>query len=113
MSEKNNGKGVFYGVVGVSTLVVAIIGATFAYFTATADNTNIIKGNMSTIQFDVSVTKMTDVDVSRKGLIPMSNNMVEQALTKNASDDTKGICVDDNGNAVCQVYKIKVTNSST
>ena len=35
--EENNrkGPGVFYAVVGVATLVVAIIGATFAYFTAT------------------------------------------------------------------------------
>ena len=28
--QRNNGKGVFYGVIGVATLVVAIIGATFA-----------------------------------------------------------------------------------
>ena len=43
----------------------------------------------------------------------MSNNMMEQALSKNATDATKGICVDDNGNAVCQVYKINVLNTST
>ena len=36
--EENNrkGPGVFYAVVGVATLVVAIIGATFAYFSAQA-----------------------------------------------------------------------------
>ena len=27
---KNNGRGIFYGVIGVATLVVAIVGATFA-----------------------------------------------------------------------------------
>ena len=38
MNEENNrkGPGVFYAVVGVATLVVAIIGATFAYFSAQA-----------------------------------------------------------------------------
>ena len=35
--ENNNGKGIFYGVIGVATLVVAIIGATFAYFASTAN----------------------------------------------------------------------------
>ena len=110
---KDNKTNIFYGVIGVATLMLSIIGATFAYFTATADNTNKIKGNMATIEFDVTVDKMTDVDVTRKGLIPMSNNMVEQALTKNSAVSGKGICVDDNNNAVCQVYKITVTNSST
>lgn len=110
MKDKKN---IFYAVIGVATLMLAIVGATFAYFTATASNTETITGNSATINFDVSVTKMTDVDVARNGLIPMSNNMIEQALTKNAEDTTKGICVDDNGNAVCQVYKIIVVNNST
>lgn len=106
-------KSIVYITIGVATLMLSIIGATFAYFTATADNTATIKGNMATIEFDVQVDKMTDTDVTRGGLIPMSNNMVEQALTKNAQVSGKGICVDDNGNAVCQVYKVRVINSSS
>ena len=31
MDNNKNGRGIFYGVIGVATLVVAIIGATFAY----------------------------------------------------------------------------------
>lgn len=38
--ENNNGRGIFYGVIGVATLVVAIIGATFAYFAAQTQGTN-------------------------------------------------------------------------
>lgn len=38
--DNNNGKGIFYGVIGVATLVVAIIGATFAYFSATVNPAN-------------------------------------------------------------------------
>lgn len=106
--QKYNINNIFYGVIGVATLMVAVMGATFAYFTATASDNTTLKGNMATIRFDVSVTKMTDVDESKGGIIPMSNNMMEQALT---SKD--GICVDNNGNAVCQVYKIVVVNSST
>ena len=106
-SERKNAN-IFYAAIGVATLMIAVIGATFAYFTATASGgANEITGNMATIGFDLSVEKVTDVDETKGGLIPMSNNMMEQALTKNA------ICVDDNGNAVCQVYKITVVNAST
>ena len=110
MKERRN-TNILYAIVGVATLMLSIVGATFAYFTATADNTTAITGDSATIGFDVTVTKMTSVDVDLGGLIPMSNNMMEQALTKNAG--TKGVCVDDNGNAVCQVYKITVINNGT
>ena len=125
--QKNNGRGIFYGVIGVATLVVAIIGATFAYFTATAGNNNVITGNMATIQFGLNVTKVTHVDESKGGMIPMSNDMVEAAVTDSnvtydtagtteTTDDFKGAgqtCVDDNGNAVCQIYKIVTTNTGS
>ena len=107
--QKNNGRGIFYGVIGVATLVVAIIGATFAYFTATAAN-NVMTGNMATVSLGLDVVKTTTADVTKGGMIPMSNSMVEAAVS-NASKE--GICVDDNGNAVCQIYKITVTNSSS
>jgi len=45
--ENKNGQGIFYGVIGVATLVVAIIGATFAYFSASVsagDGANGIQG---------------------------------------------------------------------
>ncbi len=109
--QKNNGRGIFYGVIGVATLVVAIIGATFAYFTATQSNNNTITGNMATIQFGLNVTKVTHVDETKGGMIPMSNNMVDAAVTNPADDG--GTCVDNNGNAVCQIYKIVATNTGS
>lgn len=111
--QKNNGRGIFYGVIGVATLVVAIIGATFAYFTATASNNNVITGNMATINFGLNVTKVTHVDESKGGMIPMSNNMVQAAVLDTGSGNAAKTCVDDNGNAVCQVYKIVVTNTGS
>ncbi len=111
MKEEQNKdkKNIIYIVIGVLTLIVAVTGATFAYFTATATVNNVISGNMATIDFDVNVVKKTDVD-QNKGLIPMTNSMVEKAVS-NAS--THGICVDDNENAVCQIYKITINNSSS
>ena len=107
--KKNNGRGIFYGVIGVATLVVAIIGATFAYFTATGTDNGTITGNMATITFSLNVQKVTHVDETKGGMIPMSNSMVEAATT-GSNNQT---CVDDNGNAVCQVYKITVTNTGS
>lgn len=119
--NNNNGKGreIFYGVIGVATLVVAIMGATFAYFTASAVNNTTITGNAATISLSVAVTKITHADENKGGMIPMSNSMVHPAVSKYTGDVTSvgdndgGVCMDDNGNAVCQIYKITLTNNST
>ena len=113
--QKNNGRGIFYGVIGVATLVIAIIGATFAYFTATnTAGNNVITGDMATITFNLKVDKASISDEKKGGMIPMSNNMVEKALTgKTDSNSANYVCTDDNGNAVCQIYKITVENTGS
>ena len=113
-NNKNNGRGIFYGVIGVATLVVAIIGATFAYFTASATAVNNITGNMATISMDLSITKLVDPGET-SGMIPMSNNMIETAVSGKQGSTAKAnkTCVDDNGNAVCQIYKVTITNKSS
>ena len=87
--QKNNGRGIFYGVIGVATLVVAIIGATFAYFTATATNSTNITGNMATVSFGLDVRKVTKADETKGGMIPMSNTMVEAAINGTTPDTPK------------------------
>lgn len=104
-----NTRNIIYAVIGVLTLIVAITGATFAYYTATASN-NVFSGNMATISFDLKVSKASNIDDTKGGLIPMTNSMIQKAVN-NVSGN--GICVDDNENAVCQIYKITVINSST
>ena len=49
MENNDNGRGIFYGVIGVATLVVAIIGATFAYFSATAVSNNAVNVGTTTV----------------------------------------------------------------
>lgn len=102
--ENNNGKGIFYGVIGVATLVVAIIGATFAYFTATASNDNTIAGNAATTGLNLVVNKVTTE--ADGGLIPMLDTDLQKGVTGEGNS-----CVDANGNTVCQVYSIQVTNT--
>lgn len=118
VNEKKENKRMIYLVIGLLTLILSTAGATYAYFTATDNDTDTITGNMATIEFDLAVTKMTTVDdekvdgTNTRGLIPLSNSMVEYAVA-NRSIGNNGICKDDNGNAVCQIYKITVTNTGT
>ena len=55
----NNGRGIFSGIIGVATLIVAIIGATFAYFTANSTSSQYVTGTAATAGLNVSVLRMT------------------------------------------------------
>ena len=70
MNENNNGRGLFYGVIGVATLIVAIIGATFAYFSVNASITN--NNNMSNSS---KVNKMIS-SVDRKFCLFFNGNSI-------------------------------------
>ena len=109
---ENNGKGIFYGVIGVATLIVAIIGATFAYFTATANDTSTIQGNAATVSLGLSVTKISN---GNKGLVPQKEATLSSAMKgkDNTANSGNDMCIDGNDNTVCQVYKITVNNTGT
>lgn len=108
MEENRKGTGVFYAVVGVATLVVAIIGATFAYFSASATNDTDVKGSTASgASLAIAVTKVSD-EATAKNMIPMLSTDLQKGVT---GTDTKS-CIDANGNTVCQVYKVTITNGS-
>ncbi len=107
--EKNNGRGIFYGVIGVATLVVTIIGATFAYF-ASAGNTadNAIEANTADIaNYTVEIVNSH----AATGLIPVDSEDANFAskigLAENFCKD-----VSDNTYPICGVYELKITNAS-
>ncbi len=102
---EENGKGLFYGVIGVATLIVAIIGATFAYFTATATNNTVIVGTAATSGLTLTVSL---VSTSATGpMVPQLEAGIASALGATSS------CVDGTGNTVCKVYKISIENTGT
>ena len=115
MEENRKGPGIFYAVVGVATLVVAIIGATFAYFSATATSKEgDIQGTTAEAAgMSLVVTKVTDTNLN---LIPL-NLHTGDTDGVDTVDQYKpamaGECKDANENNVCQVYKIALTNNST
>ena len=110
MEENRKGTGVFYAVVGVATLVVAIIGATFAYFSASKEVTDVVKGDAATAGLSLTVTKVsTD---ATGGLVPIAESLLDKALDGDTATGNK-MCLDKDGNTVCQVYKIVVKNDGT
>ena len=56
--EERKKQGIFYATMGVATLIVAIIGATFAYFSATDESNNVIVGSAATPGLEVTVTNV-------------------------------------------------------
>ena len=121
MEENRKGPGVFYAVVGVATLVVAIIGATFAYFSASATNNEAITGNTAEAGgVELTITPVTTTGTNMLPLNLMDNTKATDPATgaadqfADALGATKGAsCKDSNGNNVCQVYSITVKNKST
>lgn len=110
--DNRKGTGFFYGVIGVATLVVAIIGATFAFFTATANDTTTIQGSAANTGLSLEVTHLSTNAV--EGLIPLNSSDLQKGIVGDtaATAENKS-CLDKNGNTICQVYSIKVTNEGT
>ena len=106
--EENNrkGPGIFYAVVGVATLVVAIIGATFAYFSATTAPNTDITGTTADVQA-MKLTVSPVANPTEQKLVPQHKVGLPTAFKATTA------CVDANGNAVCKVYKINITNPGT
>lgn len=111
--ENKNGRGIFYGVIGVATLVVAIIGATFAYFTATANTSDTpVTATGGTVSLTATAgdkkmsTKMIPLDVENPNFA--KGGFVGVANTATGAGD----CHDKRGNEICSVFTVSLANPS-
>ena len=120
--ENSKGRGIFLGVVSVATLIVAIIGATFAWFSASVSSgENDV--NLTAYQFDADLTVKrvfpTDENASKKIIPFVPNKVLREGLeneTNNmnyALNEATNKCVDSSGYLVCSLYKITVTNNGS
>ncbi len=123
--KKKNGSGIFLGVVAVATLIVAIIGATFAYFsislTSAEDAVNVTAYEYAVT---LSMSRVYPAAGSNEELIPLDpDGDVDGATgtyTKNllyALNVASDRCVDVPGNnqpghMVCALYKLEFENTS-
>lgn len=102
--RRSNSYGVFYGVIGVATLIITIIGATFAYFTATAGST---ADAVQTGGANISLGFTGNASGYKTNLIPIDESLEE---FENVVGDGTDECVDVNGNNICSVYTFNIGN---
>ena len=76
--EERKDGGMFFGILGVATLLITIVGATYAYFTATASNNNVIQGNAAVTGIDLVVEKISNEPDA--GLIPMLDSDIQKGV---------------------------------
>ena len=120
--ENSKGRGIFLGVVSVATLIVAIIGATFAWFSASVGSgENDV--NLTAYQFDADLTVervFPTAENASKKIIPF---VPDKVLREGQGDQTNNMnyalneatnkCLDSSGYLVCSLYKITVTNNGS
>ena len=117
--ENNNGRGIFYGVMGVATLVVAIVGATFAYFAASTNGANgAAAANSANVSGTLEITQ--DGQYVAPDLIPTSSaTMLASFAQTGAATANSGKCrgasaANKEGNyGMCSYYTFTVKNTSS
>ena len=120
--EDRKGNSVFLGIVGVATLIVAIIGASFAYFSIQASSEEGAV-NVTAYQFSASLSMSEIYGPGDNGLIPVNPTGTVTGATApdntnlmyaiNVSNGTKTrSCLDGRGYGICALYEITVSNDS-
>lgn len=116
--ENNNGKGIFYGVIGVATLVVAIIGATFAYFaSATNGAAGAAAANSASVKGALEITQQGQYVAP--DLIPASNATMLASFAQTGDDSANtGKCRGasaanhDANYGMCSYYTFTIANQA-
>ena len=117
MSKDRKTKDIFFGIVAIATLIVAIIGATLAYFSITASsNEGAINATSATVSIEYSDGKQVTAQADE--LIPSAFDVVQKVYEQNVknadvSDDlssTGNICIDSNSKQVCSAYRFTVAS---
>ena len=128
--ENKKGSGIFLSVIGVATLIVAIIGATFAYFSATASSYNDVnvastslslgfygdpsrlKTNLIPAHHETAQYSAFDADwVAATGSVPGDEDG-DGVVEPDEKITAMGECMDQNNNEICSVYEFTIGNPS-
>ena len=123
LEQRQKRDNTFNIIVGVSTLIIAILGATFAYFSATAsskDNDVNVKSAYVSISYDGGT------EIKASNLIPSSEKVALRMFQKEVesvgtvkdeiayldqdeyTNDKTRRCIDVNGREVCYVYQFSI-----
>lgn len=118
--ENGRGSGIFFGIVSIATLIVAIIGATFAYFSASisSDPNAVGAGAYEFVNASMVIEQVyPELSANADGLIPLNPDTVitgaPEAYNTNLAYALNGVsekCIDSYGYQVCVVYKVTINN---
>lgn len=117
--DNNKSRGIFLGVLSVATLIVSIIGATFAYFVASANgNEGAVQAGAANVAGTLTLTETVDY---RQNMIPVTETLMKTSYkrTEAATGTGTGRCEGYSaagGNTVynlCSIYQFTVSNSAS
>lgn len=117
--DNNKSRGIFLGVLSVATLIVSIIGATFAYFVASANgNEGAVQADAANVAGTLTLTETVDY---RQNMIPVTEALMKTSYkrTEAATGTGTGRCEGYSaagGNTVynlCSIYQFTVSNSAS
>ena len=114
-NRKEDKRGIFLGIVGILTLIVAIIGASFAYFSLNArSNENAVKVQAATVQIVYEEGQNIAID----NIIPSTQEIALETVRRageirTGTDEKYVACMDDNNYRVCGTYDFTLTNNGT
>lgn len=114
--DREDKKGIFFGVIGVLTLIVAIIGASLAYFSINASSKeDAVIVNAASVQIVYNDGQQIGIEGN---LIPATSTAVKGSITRylNAVETGENpnnyrMCQDDNKYTICDVYDFTLTNN--
>lgn len=117
--ENNNKRNseIFLGIVGVATLIVAIIGASFSYFVASAGSAEGAV-DLTAYEFNASLS-LQPIYASDAKMIPVDpEGIVSGADEPNNTNLAYALnvakkCTDDHGFKVCALYELTITNNGS
>lgn len=113
MRTDNKGRDIFYGIVAIATLIVAIIGATLAYFSVTASSEEgAVDATAATVSIEYNDGKQVTAQADQ--LIPSTLAVVKTVYEESVktlvpeSPSEINACIDSNNRQVCSAYRFTV-----
>ena len=104
----NNNKIIFIAIIAVLTLVAAIAGVTYAFFSVAISSGQYITGTTG-LDNDSLKLEVRQLSAGTGKLIPLVDDNVQNIASGNGGNDT---CIDSNNNTRCKVYSITISNES-
>lgn len=124
--DKRKKKQLFSLIVAIATMILILVGSTFAYFSA---NVSSNEGAVGTTAAEFEVALVDDTSLIKTALIPSAEIYVDYATIPRVDEngsflkpykDEKGklitedtACIDDNLNEICSIYTFTIQNPMT